>query len=191
MSSKGTLLLAGVGLLFSAGGLSAQRAPSDGMWFGAAIGGSSARLSCQVCAGERETAVSGFVQIGGTFNPQFRYALEGGGWRKDGPTLNQWIGSLGLVGYFSPRSDGGLYFKGGPSALYYSATDEDDDEVTSRSYGVVVGMGYALSNAGSLVFRPAITVHASSFGRLSSRDETVASDVNLSLIQLSIGISTR
>jgi len=191
MNLKGIAAVVGMALAVAAPALSAQGPTRTGAWAGLGIGGSSARLTCQVCAGDRETAVSGYVQIGGTISAQVRFGLESGIWWRDETQLQQWIASFGLVGYFFPQSAGGLFFKAGPTGLYYRASDDDDDEVTSRSYGVLVGMGYELPSAGSFVISPALTIHASSFGRLAADDETVSRDVNLSLIQLTIGITSR
>ena len=191
MNYKGIAAVVGMALAVSVPALSAQGPMRTGAWAGLGIGGSSARLTCQVCSGDRETAVSGYVQVGGTISSQVRFGLESGIWWRDESQLQQWIASLGLVGYFYPQRTGGLFFKAGPTGLYYKASDDDEDEVTSRFYGVLVGMGYELPSAGSFVISPALTIHASSFGRLASDDETVSRDVNLSLIQLTIGITSR
>lgn len=163
----------------------------DGLWVGGGVGGSSTRITCQVCTAERATGLAAYVQVGGTVSPRTRVGLEGTGWLKDDLGLNQKVGSLSLATYFHPRQRG-LFFKAGPSVLIYRATDDDDNEARSRSFGAIVGLGYELPTGGSWVLTPAITVHASSFGRMENEEgDVISRDVNLSLIQLSIGVTTR
>ncbi|MEZ4415310.1 MAG: hypothetical protein R3E10_06115 [Gemmatimonadota bacterium] len=187
-----TLAVLLVSVALSASGLRAQTHDRQSLWLGVGVGGSSTRLTCQVCAAERFTGLAGYAQLGTTLSAQTRVGLEANGWWKDDPDLSQLVGSFALAAFFYPQTRGGLFFKAGPSLLYYRARDEDDDEVHSRSYGVIFGLGYELPTGGRWVLSPGLTVHASSFGRLESdQDGIVSRDVNLSLIQLTIGVTSR
>ena len=126
-----------------AGQAGAQSHPQtrDGFGISFGLGGGSAGISCEECPSERETALSGYLRLGGYVSPTLFVGGETNGWTKSELGVDGQFGALSAVLQWYPQATNGLYLKGG--AGFASTTLEDADfEIQSNGFAVTAGAGF-------------------------------------------------
>jgi hypothetical protein len=119
-----------------------RRASAGGFWYGFSVAPGWSRVSCGICAGQREPGLSGSIALGGTTSRSLRLGGELAGWRQSGEDLTQTLLSIGALAHWYPSARrGGLYLRGGASLLMHRASD-GTDVVTSSGIGPQLGIGY-------------------------------------------------
>lgn len=144
----------------------------EGFWIGFGLGAGS--LGCEDC-GDRETALSGNLKLGGTINPRFLLGVETNGWYKSESGVTLTYGNLSAVGYFYPSETSGFYLKGG---LGLASLELDLDGFGSGSEtgsGAVLGLGYDARVGRNFSLTPYLNFMAGSF------DDGTANVVQLGL----------
>jgi hypothetical protein len=126
----------------SAHALTAQRRSSPGgFWYALSVAPGWSRVSCQICAGQRESGISAFVALGGTTSRALRIGGELAGWRQTGEGITQTLMSIGAMANWYPGAKRRFYLRGGASLLMHRASD-GTDVVTSSGIGPQLGLGY-------------------------------------------------
>jgi hypothetical protein len=93
------LLLLALSLSGSAQALSAQRrsGSAGGFWYSVSVAPGWSRVSCEICAGRRETGISAFVGLGGTTSRALRLGGELAAWRQSDEGITQSLLSIGAT----------------------------------------------------------------------------------------------
>jgi len=124
----------------------AQRSAGSagGLWYSVGVAPGWARLTCDICAGHRETGVSAFLGVGGSTSRALRVGAELAGWRQSAGGVTQTLMSVGAVAYWYPNLQRRFYLRGGAAIVMHRASD-GTDVVTSSGIGPQLGVGYEYS----------------------------------------------
>ena len=145
-------LVAMIGLL--AAGLSSQGAAQHpqtrkGFWIGFGFGWGSLGFSCDGCTGS-ESAVSGYLKLGGTLSPNLLLGGETNGWTKSQGGSTVTAGNASMALYYYPQATGGFFLRGGVGIVTLAATGFSSE----TGFGLVTGVGYDLRVAGNTSITP-------------------------------------
>lgn len=180
-------------LLISVTSVDAQAADgqadaSAGIRVAAGIGPGWARLTCAVCAPSRDLGIAGYVHVGTKVNPTLAIAAEGIGWTRTQPdgdeSVRETVASIMGVAYLFAGAQKPIYLKGGLGGVGYRA----GDEISLNGLGIQLGAGYVF-RAGGLALTNYISIVASSFATLRNGEALVSDDVNVTLLQIGIGLA--
>lgn len=189
MRSPLTAALAAGLLLISVSSATAQSvATHKGLWLGAGLGVGSARLSCQICQGNRGGGTSGYLRTGFTITPQMLVGLEGTAWYRTAEDVDHLLGSLQAVFFFYPQARSGLYIKTGLGLAQYSAKD-GDDKISSQAFAGSIGLGYEIRVSSGLSFVPYANFLGSAGADVRLNDNIAGLAANTSLIQFGLGLT--
>src|SRR6266496_3585994 len=120
---------------------SASRAGGGGLWYSVAVAPGWARVTCDICAGRRQTGVSAFLGVGGSTSRALRVGAELAGWRQSEGGVTQTLMSGGAAAYWYPNLARRFYLRGGAAIVMHRASD-GTDVVTSSGIGPLLGVGY-------------------------------------------------
>ena len=175
------------------------RNAGEGFWLGAGVGWGSAKVGCGICASGREGAWTGQVRFGGTLSDRLLLGVEGNGWMRNDRELGvrDLMLGVGLSLYWYPSPAGTRYFvKAGVGPMFFRAEDSDvgaDDEpdppLTSTAVGGHFGVGYDVV-VGPVSLTPFVNFTGSLYGNLV-RESTRLTDVDLTLLQIGLGVIRR
>jgi hypothetical protein len=118
-----------------------REASSGGFWYGVALGPGWTRVTCDICAGHRQTGISASLALGGTAGRGLRVGGELSGWRESDAGVTQTLMAVSASAYWHPNPRSGLYLRGG-AALVMHRADDGTDVVTSSGIGPQLGIGY-------------------------------------------------
>jgi len=143
-----TVLVLALLLGGSAHALTAQRrGGAGGFWYSLSVAPGWSRVSCDICAGRRETGISALLGLGGTTSRTLRLGGELAAWRQSDEAVTQTLLSIGATATWYPGTKRRWYLRGGAALLMHRAND-GTDAVTSSGIGPQLGVGYE-SAAGS------------------------------------------
>ncbi len=165
---------------------------AKGLWMGVGVGAGSSLVTCGICREDRLGGPSGYMGLGATLRPDLLVGAEGTIWVHASEEIDQYLGALTLAAYLYPRRGSGFFVKGGLSGLRYVATEDGsagEDDASATTLGVGLGVGYEFPIRPGYALVPFLNLVASSFGSLSQGGETLASDLNVSLIQFGVGLT--
>jgi hypothetical protein len=146
-------------LMLALGGsaLSAQQRRSSsnagGFWYSVSVAPGWSRVSCEICAGQRESGISAFVGLGGTTSRAVRIGGELAGWRQSDEGLTQTLLSIGAIVNWYPGTKRRFYLRGGASLLMHRAND-GVDVVTASGIGPQLGLGYEVAAGRQFLLAP-------------------------------------
>lgn len=175
-------------LLLVSPGRAAAQAEHKGLWLGAGLGVGSARLSCQICQGNRGSGTSGYLRAGATITRQMLVGLEGTVWYKSDGDVDHMLGSLQGVFYFYPQPTSGLYIKTGLGLSQYSAKDSED-KISSQALSGSIGLGYEVRVSRSMSIVPYANFIGSMSADVRLNNNIAGLGANSSLFQLGIGVT--
>jgi hypothetical protein len=187
MRSPLTAALA-AGLLLVGTSEAAAQAVRKGLWIGAGLGAGSARLSCQICVGNRAGGTSGYLRAGATLTRQMLVGLEATAWTHNENDVDHLLSSLQGVFYFYPQPTTGLYIKTGLGVAQYSAKD-DEDKISSQALAGSIGFGYEVKVSRSMSIVPYANFIGSTGADVRLNDNIAGLGANSSLFQLGIGVT--
>src|SRR5258706_13892934 len=84
-----------------------------GLWYSVAVAPGWARVTCDICAGRRQTGVSAFLGVGGSASRALRVGAELAGWRQSESGVTQTLMSVGAAPYWDPNLARRFYRRGG------------------------------------------------------------------------------
>jgi Outer membrane protein beta-barrel domain len=170
----------------------AQDATLRGPWLGAGLGTASAAVNCEICNGERNGGLSGYLSGGFTFSRSLRAGAELAGWRDETAGVTQRLILYGGSLYWTPTPTASWYLKGGIGLLnYHAATgDEDEDPLTASTGALQLGAGYDFRAGSKLWLTPFANLIVSTSGNMTSGN-SIVTDASFSLMQIGAGITWR
>lgn len=170
----------------------AQDATLRGPWLGAGIGTASASVNCDICSGDRNGGLSGFLSGGFTFSRNLRAGAELAGWRDETAGVTQRLILYGASLYWVPTPAGSWYLKGGVGLLSYRAStgDEDDDPLEASNGAVQLGAGYDFRAGSRVWLTPFANLIVSTSGDMTSGN-SIVTDASFSLMQIGAAVTWR
>lgn len=145
--NRAALLLGVLALGAPGGGLAAQgrraQQRGTGFWFGLGAASGWARLSCAICAGNRDPGPSLVAALGGRTSPGLRLGAELAGWRRTDGAVTQTVTTIGGVAYWFPGPRRRFFLKGGATYVSHRGAD-GTDVITSTGIGPLLGFGIEL-----------------------------------------------
>jgi hypothetical protein len=170
-------------------GLAAQN-PQTRQGFGISfgLGGGSASISCDGCESERETALSGYLRLGGYASPSLFIGGESNGWTKSEGGIDELIGFLSAVAQWYPQVTNGFYLKGGVGFATSEASD-DVDELTIGGVGLTVGAGYDWRLTRNFSLTPYLNYLRSFTGELEFNGTSSGVSANIDVVQFGLGFT--
>jgi Outer membrane protein beta-barrel domain len=168
----------------------AQDATLRGPWLGAGIGTASAAVNCDICTGDRNGGLSGYLSGGFTFSRNLRAGAELAGWRDETAGVTQRLILYGASLYWVPTPTASWYLKGGVGLLSYRASTEDDEEdpLEASTGALQLGAGYDMRVGSKVWLTPFANLIVSTSGDLSSGN-TIVTDASFSLMQIGAGVT--
>ncbi len=170
----------------------AQEPTLRGPWLGAGIGTASAAVNCDICSGDRNGGLSGYLSGGFSLNPSLRAGAELAGWRDQTAGVSQRLLFYGASLYWVPTPTASWYLKGGVGMLNYRASTDDDDEdpLGAGAGALQLGVGYDFRAGSRVWLTPFANLLVSTSGNMTS-GSTIVTDASFSLMQLGAGITWR
>jgi Outer membrane protein beta-barrel domain len=171
----------------------AQEPMLRGPWLGAGVGTASAAVNCEICTGDRNGGLSGYLAGGFTFAPNLRAGAELTGWLDETDNVRQRLLLYGASVYWYPTPAASWYLKGGIGVLNYNAdaTDDDEDDPLGASTGALqLGAGYDFRAGSKLWVTPFANLIVSTSGNMTSGN-SIVTDASFSLMQIGAGLTWR
>jgi hypothetical protein len=170
----------------------AQNPTLRGPWLGAGIGTASAAVTCDICTGDRNGGLSGYLSGGFTFSRSLRAGAELAGWRDETAGVTQRLILYGASLYWVPTPTASWYLKGGVGLLNYRASteDEEEDPLGASTGAVQLGAGYDFPVGSRVRLTPFANLIVSTRGNLTSGN-SIVTDASFSLMQIGAGITWR
>ena len=124
----------------------------QGFWFNIGIGAGS--LGCNDCGGERTTAPSGGLALGGTVSRQLLIGAFSNGWAKseDGVTIT--AGTLVLGVRFYPSESSGFFLLGGIGLGRIDLAISGFGSAGETGTGALLGLGWDIPISRSVSVTP-------------------------------------
>ncbi len=171
----------------------AQEPTLRGPWLGAGLGTASAAVNCDICTGDRNGGLSGYLSGGFTFTRNLRAGAEISGWLDNTENVRQRLMLYGASLYWNPTPTASWYLKGGIGLLNYNAdtTDDDEDDALGASNGALqLGAGYEFRAGSKLWLTPYANLIVSTSGNMTSGN-SIVTDASFSLMQIGAGLTWR
>ena len=170
----------------------AQDATLRGPWLGAGIGTASAAVNCDICNGERNGALSGYLAGGFTLSRSLRAGAELNAWRDETAGVTQRLILYGASLYWMPTPTASWHLKGGIGLLNYRAStgDDDEDPLEASNPALQLGAGYDVRAGSKLWLTPFANLIVSTSGNLTSGN-SIVTDASFSLMQIGAAVTWR
>ena len=187
-------LVSFVAAIGGAGGVSAQQPSAtigpageqDALWWSVGAGGGSVRLTCDICAAERDAGVTLHLGLGARARENLDVGLELGAWtRKDG-NVRETARRIDLRAILRPWAGSGFHVIGGLGWIGYSA-----DELGYDSVALSAGAGWDFPLSGRWRIGNRLLLDAASYGSFSNDQGVAASGVSLSIARLEVVLIRR
>ncbi len=128
----------------------------QGFWIGFGLGWGSLGFSCDGCTGiGRESAVSGYLKMGGTLSPKLLLGGETNGWTKSVAGSTVTAGNASFAAYFYPMPAGGFFLRGGLGLSTYQETGFD----AQTGFGGTLGTGYDVRVSRNFSITPVLNLN--------------------------------
>lgn len=189
------MIVALVLLAAAAGSAEAQKSTAgrnarQGFWIGFGLGVGSAAVECSTCSSDRFTGGSGYFRLGGTLSQSFLLGFEMNGWSHTEAGVEEAMALASLVAQWYPSRGGALYLKFGLGGMAYVA-DDGTDELSAAGPAAIIGLGYEFRVTRNMSVTPFINSMASGNTEVRLNDQVVATnvDMSLNLVQIGVGLT--
>nr|MBA3555468.1 autotransporter domain-containing protein [Gemmatimonadales bacterium] len=148
----------------------AQTPTLRGPWLGAGLGTASASVNCELCVGDRNGGLSGYLTGGIALSPNVRAGAEVMGWFDSTDEVRQRLLLYGASLYWTPAPASRWYLKTGLGLLNYRAddtADADDDPLGASAAALQLGGGYEFGASSRLWVTPFANMIVSTSGNLT------------------------
>lgn len=156
------------------------------LWYEATVGGAGARLSCGICAAQRDVGASVTGAVGAYASPKLRVGLELARWSYRDNGVREHMSGLSMVGHYLPQPDGRLYLLGGAGWTQYRAAEFRYDAPR-----ITLGVGYDLPAFGKFVVGNVVALDLAAFGELRNGDITLVEQVGMSAVRAAVQLRRR
>jgi hypothetical protein len=180
-------------LAFGAAPAAAQETTTlRGPWVGGGIGAASASVNCDICIGDRNGGLSGYLAGGLRLTPALHLGAELGGWFDQTEDVHQRLLLYGASLWWHPRPGQHWFLKGGVGLMSYRAAtgNDDDDPLTANAAALQLGAGYDLRAGRKLWLSPFANLAVTSSGNLTSGN-TIVTGASFSMLQVGAGLTWR
>jgi hypothetical protein len=187
-----TIALGSTRAAIAQGGSPGERS-RDGsrLWYGFGVAPGWARVSCAICAANRQTGISAFVGLGGSTSRVLRIAGELAAWREHHGAVTQTLMSVGAAAYWYPTIRRRFYLKGG-ATLVMHRTSDGTDVVTSSGIGPQMGVGYQYPFGGDWLVGPFFHYSIGVIGGdVKFNGGQAASSARVSFLQVGLSLTRR
>jgi hypothetical protein len=163
-----------------------------GPWVGGGIGTASASVNCDICIGDRNGGLSGYLAGGLRLTPALHVGAELNGWFDQTDGVNQRLLLYGASLWWHPQPGKNWFLKGGVGLMNYHAGtgQENDDPLVASAGALQLGAGYDLRAGRKLWFSPFANMLVTSSGNLTSGN-TIVTGASFSMLQLGAGLTWR
>jgi opacity protein-like surface antigen len=186
-----TLVLSALLLATSALSAEAQstKLPQTRQGFGASVGlgVGLGNIDCDGCDFDSESALSGYLRLGGYVKPNLFIGGETTGWMKDVDGADTQIGFLNAVAQWYPQVEQGFYLKGGLGFARATAKDASD-ELSLSGPAFTLGAGYDWRLRSNLSLTPYLNYVRSTENDIKFNDVNVAKGT-VNVLQFGIGLT--
>lgn len=156
------------------------------LWYEATVGGAGARLSCGICAAQRDVGAAVTGAIGAYASPKLRVGLELSRWSYLDNGVREHTSGLAVVAHYLPAQNGRLYLLGGAGWTKYRAAEFRYDAPR-----VTLGVGYDLPAFGKFVVGNVVAMDLAAFGELRNGDITLVENVGMSAVRAAVQLRRR
>jgi len=153
----------------------------EGQFLAVGLGGGFDQISCDVCAGDLKSGLSGFVRFGGTVSDRVLLAVEFDAWTRSEEDVRQILGSLSAVALLYAGPEARLHFKVGGGAVGYRAT-EDGNDLTALTLGITAGLGYDYPVSETLSLSPFANLVVAPFATLKADGDPAVTGATLAML---------
>jgi hypothetical protein len=162
------------------------------VWVSAGLGGGWTRVSCAICRTDRNLGPTGYVRVGVPLRSGLLLGAEANLWTREGEPVGdedtrEWTRAVSAVVHLYPRPGGPFFVKAGLGQLSFQA----NDQLSTSTMGVQLGAGYEFRVGNKLYISNYLNLLASSYGSLQSGGEQVVDDVNVTLVQIGVGLTRK
>lgn len=163
-----------------------------GPWLGGGIGTASASVNCDICVGDRNGGLSGYLAGGLRVTSSLHAGAELTGWFDDTDGVSQRLMLYGASLWWHPQAGRNWFLKSGIGLMHYHAgTDNDnEDPLTASAAALQLGAGYDIRAGRKLWFSPFANMLATSSGNLTSGN-TIVTGASFSMLQIGAGLTWR
>lgn len=186
-----TLVLSALLLATSALAAEAQSAklPQTRQGFGISVGlgAGLGNIDCDGCDFDSETALSGYLRLGGYVKPNLFIGGETTGWMKDVEGADTQIGFINAVAQWYPQVEQGFYLKGGLGFARATA-DDGTNELRTSGPAFTLGAGYDWRLRTNLSLTPYLNYVRSTENDLEFNGLNIAK-ASVNVLQFGIGLT--
>ena len=148
--------------------------------------------SCSICRTDRNLGPTGYLRVGVPLRSGVLLGAEANFWTRDGEPSDgddqrEWTRGYSAVVHLYPRPSGAFFVKAGVGQLSFQA----NERLSTRSVGVQLGAGYEFRVGQKLYLSNYLNLLASSYGSLQSGSDQVVDDVNVTLVQIGVGLTRK
>lgn len=155
-------------------------------WYEATLGGAGARLSCGICAAQRDLGAAVTGAVGAYASPRLRVGIELSRWTYREADVREHTSGVGVVAHLMPSAGGRLYLLGGAGLSRYRA-----GEYRYAAPRVTLGAGYDIPAFGQWVVGNVVAVDVAAFGKLRNGDITLVEQVGMTAVRAAVQVRRR
>lgn len=168
------------------GGATTQESFADGLWWSFGLGGGSVRLTCDICAADRDPGITFQASLGARARDDLDVGIEVGAWTRDDDGVRETARRLDLRAILRPWQNSGFHVIGGLGWVGYEAGN-----LTYDAAALSAGIGWEFPFAGRWQIGPRVLLDAASWGSFSNSSGVAADDVSLSIARLEVVLTRR
>ncbi len=181
------VLVATAALLAMPGTASGQgTGGQDALWWSVGAGAGSVRLTCDICATDRDQGVTLHLGLGAHARDNLDVGLELGAWTREDGNVRETARRIDLRAILRPWAGSGFHVIGGIGWIGYSA-----DELGYDSVALSAGAGWDFPLSGRWRVGNRVLLDAASYGSFSNDQGVAASEVSLSIARLEVVLIRR
>lgn len=159
---------------------------ADALWWSIGGGGGSVRLTCDICAADRDAGLTVHLALGARAREDLDVGLELGAWTREDGNVRETARRIDLRAILRPWAGSGFHVIGGLGWIGYSA-----DELGYDSVALSAGAGWDFPLSGRWRIGNRLLLDAASYGSFSNDQGVAASDVSLSIARLEVVLVRR
>ncbi|HJU73836.1 MAG TPA: hypothetical protein VJ717_08825 [Gemmatimonadaceae bacterium] len=159
-------------------------------WGALSLGNATAALACSVCRDVSDRSLAAGVTAGVRQTPRMYLGVQLDGWYRFSGGRNSRVYSIGPIAQYYPIAKRPFFTRLGVGMAGFLATDEDDD-LSSRSVAVQVGVGYDFVITPSYLLTPFASYMRGAGGRLTLNGENSSIPAGVEMLQYGLQVTLR
>jgi|GEM_PF-4907603 len=163
-----------------------EAAFGDALWWSVGAGGGSVRLTCDICAAERDAGLTLHLGLGARAREDLDVGIEVGVWTREDGNVRETAQRVDLRAILRPWTGSGFHVIGGIGWIGYSA-----DELGYDSVALSAGAGWDFPISGRWRIGNRLLLDAASYGSFSNDQGVAANEVSLSIARLEVVLLRR